>query len=41
MSVDSVQEQEPQSQDSEPIAYRKHLRWGEHDPHRTGEIGAP
>jgi succinate dehydrogenase / fumarate reductase cytochrome b subunit len=34
MSVDSVQEQEPQSQDSEPIVYRKHLRWGEHDPHR-------
>ena len=33
MSVDSVQEQEPR-QESKPVAYRKHLRWGEHDPHR-------
>jgi len=31
MSVDSVEEQEQQSK---PVAYRKHLRWGEHDPYR-------
>jgi succinate dehydrogenase / fumarate reductase cytochrome b subunit len=30
MSVDSVEEEQQQK----PVAYRKHLRWGEHDPHR-------
>ena len=29
--MDSVDEREQQSK---PVVYRKHLRWGEHDPHR-------
>ena len=30
----SVTEEPKPLDESEPVVYRKHLRWGEHDPHR-------